>query len=287
MSIKYHTADFVSDASAGVAVFRRDPAFAVLPHYHSFDELVLVSRGTGIHVVDGRARAFQEGDVLVVRSGQCHHYREVHDLAIASVLIFSKRIHLIKEFEWFENLYIRCFDAPQSEPRQMRLHPSVRDHARRLVAELELCQNGSIDIAEQKHLLAELMLCVTNGVSAGPETSIQVYQENELMNLSIAFAHLESSFRDAEVLNPLSDLLHMSERTVLRKFHQVTGRSPIAYVGDLRMHHAMLALRKTSRLVTDIAYGSGFNDLSYFHRRFRQLTESSPHQWRKRPCHLW
>ena len=51
-----------------------------------------------------------------------------------------------------------------------------------------------------------------------------------------------------------------SERTLERRVHRVLGRSPIAYVRDLRVQQAIHWLQTTDRTVDDIATAVGYRD---------------------------
>jgi AraC-like DNA-binding protein len=76
-------------------------------------------------------------------------------------------------------------------------------------------------------------------------------------------------------------------RTFLRQFHAVTGRAPFVYLHDLRLHHAMLELKRTKRHITDVALGAGFNDLSFFNRKFKLVAGLPPTIWRQKRPHEW
>ncbi len=287
MSVEYHTEDFIDDEEFGAGIFRRDPAFAVLPHFHAFDELVFVRRGKGTHVVDGCARDFQAGDVLIVRAGQCHYYHDVSDFALESVIMVPERLTAADGTGRLGDAYSRCFCPHRGLSDQVRLDPRNTRQASRCIAELKISGSNPGGSSHPASLLANILEYVALGEAAYPSGARRAHTDAELDSMSAALAHLEQAFPQVDALRPLSDLAHMSERTLLRRFHQVTGRSPVTYLLDLRMHHAMLALRTTTGSVTEIAYASGFGDLSYFHRRFHRITGQSPRRWRRQPPHEW
>ena len=62
----------------------------------------------------------------------------------------------------------------------------------------------------------------------------------------------------------------------------MTHQTPMDYLNRQRIEQACFRLTTTSDSVTDIAYDTGFNDLSYFIRIFRKYKGISPGKYRKR-----
>jgi AraC-like DNA-binding protein len=62
----------------------------------------------------------------------------------------------------------------------------------------------------------------------------------------------------------------------------MTQKSPMAYLNNYRIERAAGKLMSTDLTVTDIAYGCGFNDLSYFIKTFKLIKGISPNKFRKK-----
>lgn len=69
---------------------------------------------------------------------------------------------------------------------------------------------------------------------------------------------------------------HLSE-TVKKEL----GVTPTAYVNHHLMQEAQKLLRSTDLQIKEIAFQLGFQDVSYFNRLFKKLTERTPAQYRK------
>jgi AraC-like DNA-binding protein/ligand-binding sensor protein len=63
----------------------------------------------------------------------------------------------------------------------------------------------------------------------------------------------------------------VSEGHLSRMFHHATGLTFREYLTQVRVEHAKALLMRTNKSVTEIAYESGFQSLSQFHRVFRKL----------------
>src|SRR6185436_14189073 len=71
---------------------------------------------------------------------------------------------------------------------------------------------------------------------------------------------------------------HLSIPAFSRFFRRKTGRTLVAYLNELRTGLACRALIESDRSISDIAFDSGFNNLSNFNRRFLGLKKMSPRE---------
>ena len=67
----------------------------------------------------------------------------------------------------------------------------------------------------------------------------------------------------------------------MRVFRQVTGRTFVEYLTDYRLNAAVYYLKETDDEISAVAANCGFDNLSYFIRRFGQKYGTSPGRYRK------
>ena len=82
---------------------------------------------------------------------------------------------------------------------------------------------------------------------------------------------------DTEFLARMAD---MSPSSLRRLFKEHTGKSPGAFVRDLRMTTAARRLLVTDQRISTIAYELGFDDANYFSRIFKSVFGVSPQEYR-------
>ncbi len=85
-------------------------------------------------------------------------------------------------------------------------------------------------------------------------------------------------------LNP-SEILRKSgyaEDYIRSKFKKVTGKTPIAFITDIRIKHACFLIETygNSLNLSEIAEASGYTDYVYFSKRFKEVTGVSPREYR-------
>jgi AraC-like DNA-binding protein len=100
-----------------------------------------------------------------------------------------------------------------------------------------------------------------------------------------ACAFIERNLEDPELaVGSIAEALGASTRSVQRVFMDV-GQTPRGYILERRLATAAERLRQCgtrAASITDIAFGVGFSDLSYFTRSFRRKLGVSPREYRNR-----
>lgn len=294
MAIRLEAADYFDRPSLPVAVFRRECGINTLPHQHPYHEVILVLQGSGVNAMEGRLCGFKAGDLLLVRSGQTHHFRQVRALRSLHVLILPQRDG---GRAWVSELSGLLEDLFARDRAGYGGHVTLAAHefqmALRLMEEMEagLLPIGPLRDAEVMDRFGSLLQFLTAGLhrrrdSWTQATVIRGFGEAE-ERLAPALSHIERYSTERLKLDDLAVLARMSTRTLLREFQVVTGRSPVAYLHGMRLHQALLQLRHTDKQVAKVALDVGFNDLSFFNHKFRELIGQSPTAWRQRRSHEW
>lgn len=74
--------------------------------------------------------------------------------------------------------------------------------------------------------------------------------------------------------------LNMSLRTFNRRFKAATNLTPLQYVQNIRMRNAGELLHTSNLSIAEIAYRSGYQDLSHFTNLFKKYFSTTPSQYR-------
>lgn len=83
-------------------------------------------------------------------------------------------------------------------------------------------------------------------------------------------------------LDQLSADICISRPQMYRKIMSLTGLSPNGFVKDMRMHKAMNMLKQQKLNITEIAYETGFSNLSYFSKCFADKFGMAPSAFLKK-----
>jgi transcriptional regulator GlxA family with amidase domain len=127
--------------------------------------------------------------------------------------------------------------------------------------------------------VASIMLVDESRASQRPFMALQRVFAEPLVDPAVRWMeqHLAVPFSAAD----LAEGLHVSYRTLHRRFCAVTGMAPLAYLHALRVERAKALLEETRQSTAQIAAAIGYGDDSSFRRIFARLTELTPAQYRR------
>ena len=93
--------------------------------------------------------------------------------------------------------------------------------------------------------------------------------------------------RAANEVSPqaLADALHVSYRTLHRRFQAAAAMAPLAYLQELRVEQAKELLESTRQSIEQIVGKVGYSDVSAFRRLFSKRAGLTPAQYRQRFRH--
>ncbi len=91
---------------------------------------------------------------------------------------------------------------------------------------------------------------------------------------------IEAHAFEPVTLTDLANELSLSPFTLIRQFRSVTGKTPHAYLLEVRLDAAKQLLKRSGAPVESIAKSVGFDDSAYFARFFKNRTGVTPSRFR-------
>ncbi|TWU33175.1 HTH-type transcriptional activator Btr [Novipirellula aureliae] len=258
-------------------------------HRHPEMELTYIPRGTGSRIVGDSISSYSDHDLVLIGSQLPHTWSsdefrdQRYDRHQAYVLQFHPEFLGCDFFQCGEmaeiaEMFHRArrglfFPADVAIPIGLRLKGLIEtEGASRLIGMLEIL-NLLSQYSDATELASELYrVSPSANANRESETRIQIVCDYIVNHLSDP----ELTHRD------LAELVDMNPSAFSRFFKQSTGRTLSAYIGELRIGLACRLLADTDGSILAVCYQSGFANLSNFNRRFRQLRNMTPRDYRTR-----
>lgn len=95
-----------------------------------------------------------------------------------------------------------------------------------------------------------------------------------------AIAYIKLHYREDLTLQQVADNIHVSKSYFSNLFKKQAGQNFIDYLIDLRLHEAKRMLVKNEYKIYEVAEKSGFNDVKYFSKLFKKMTQMTPVEYR-------
>lgn len=255
-------------------------------HCHDFAELVVVTAGNGVQVINRVDYPVAAGDVFLLQGFSEHAFREREKVSLLNIQYAPERLPLPLAFLRKIPGYNVMFQleptlrTPRSFKHRLHLEPddlaAVVEMGLRLRRELE--ERAAGFEAAAFSLLLELITSVSRRYSV-----IHADNHAALVRMGEVISRLESDPAAAWTLAKIARLAKTSPNNLLRLFKAATGDSPIDYLIRLRLRRAAELLTSTDLSVTEIAFECGFHDANYFSKKFSSLYRLAPRQYRNQP----
>lgn len=129
------------------------------------------------------------------------------------------------------------------------------------------------------HLLEFLAASEEKTPLASPAFSPSL-KELDISRLGEVLSFLQLNKTNPVTLEETAAVAKMSAKSFCRFFKANTGKTLIEYLHELRIGEACRRLLETNDPISEIAFDSGFQNLSHFNRRFRALKGKTPRDFR-------
>ncbi len=254
-------------------------------HSHAFQELVVILDGHGKHEIGTEVYDIEAGDVFVILGDTTHGYPETENLSLINILFDSDRLRIprgdIGNLPGYHALFTiePQLRAITKDRNHLRLSTDDLGYTVEIVAEIE-------EELQQKtpgfQYMAVSHLMRLTGFLSRRFTKVQLDRTRPIAQISRLLSHMNQHYEDPLSVEDLIEVTHMSQSSLMRTFHQVTGRSPVDYLIRLRVSKTEAPLRMSGSSITDISHNVGFSDSNYFTRQFKRVHGVSPREYRNR-----
>jgi len=241
-------------------------------HWHDFAEICWVESGDGLHHLNGSVFPLRSRDIFFILPGDRHGLSAqarttmtIVNLAFPSALVGELRErYFLGERRWFW--------GGREKADCERLSPDQIARVSRAADLLALA-------VREKFPRDWFLLMLFHELGAQQSEALPVNMPDWLQHACQAISRPEH-FREG--ISEFHKLAGKSPEHVARTMRTLTGITPTDYLNRARLDYAALQLRMGQAPVTQVAYESGFGNLSHFFHLFRHRFEASPSEYRRR-----
>ena len=218
-------------------------------HWHDEMELIYIESGSGLVRLNKEILRVKAGDLIIVNRGVLHGIKT----DLKNILYFRSIV-----FDLNDNYGNICqlFDRIHACHKEKKPYYFVKLKALFFSFFYEMLMGNYITPADKE-------------------------ENKSLASIKKILDYINLNYSQSLTAAELTALSNYSEYYFMKLFKQYTGKTLIAYINDLRIEKAKPLLLHSDSSVTEIALEVGFNNTSYFIKKFRQATGMSPHKFRR------
>lgn len=243
-----------------------------LAHWHQEIEFILIRSGSAHLSINDHTFTAHQGDLVVIDTGDFHYSDSSEQKNTLEFIIFDTSI--------ISSIYTHTHYQ----------HPLITaEMLRQYGLEKELFTLYEIITAEldrkspyyQEIITASLRSFWYRLKRQHPRNNAEEQNRRAAMlyDLQQLLSYIEDHYTENITLAFASEKMGFSESYFSRLFKKLIGINFITYLNMVRIEHAAGELKKTSRKITDIALGCGFNNIRSFNRTFKEITGYAPREF--------
>lgn len=255
-------------------------------HWHPEAEVIFVLEGSLELTVNGGKFSGGPGDVFWVNQGELHGMCTGGGPARYGALVFPPEYLCFEVYDYTQSHYLaplcrRELRVPTKLPRASAAAAGVWEELCRIEA-LDRAQAPGCQIAVKASLLRVVSLLVQGGLLRPAGDGSSPCSDGKVRQLKEILAYLDAHYSERLSLADTARAFHFSAKYFSRYFRQNLGSTFVEYLGGLRIGRAADRLLHTGRPVGEIALAAGFDNFSYFIRRFKKVYGCTPSAFRRR-----
>ncbi|MGL5434043.1 MAG: helix-turn-helix domain-containing protein [Lachnospiraceae bacterium] len=248
-------------------------------HFHNFMEIGICHQGHGEIILDETHCEFGAGRIVLIPPNLPHTTN-----CTEGTTAFWEWLYLDMDTV-LEEMY--PYDV--TERRKVRNHIYERPFFLRNKEQLflhEIILHIVREMKERKYLYRDtvrslLRLLITEILRMHDAEEQMNRRHQNTMIIKPAMEYVENFYPEPIRIADLAAACNISESHFRRVFQDTMNMKPLDYVNLIRIQKACLMMKKANGSMEDIAYRSGFENVSTFNRNFKRILNTSPYQWKK------
>lgn len=255
--------------------------FTLVPaHWHNDVELIVIKKGTGTIAVDMEPQTVSAGDIILVRPGQIHSISqhdndtmEYENILFRPDLLYSQNTDL-RTLEYFDLYFNPEYDLPWHI-----------DHSNSCHKKLAECINAIDTLCGERPRYYELsvkgyLFQFFYLLFSCQESPVYSTGRKSLDKVKKMIAYIEEHYMEPISVQSAADYMGFSNSHFMKFFKQNMHTTFTSYLNHYRLTIAGRLLLTTDDNILVISEKTGFNNLSYFNRLFKQYFHMTPREYR-------
>lgn len=240
-------------------------------HRHDFYECFVVEEGSGWHLIEGKRVRLEAGQMAFIRPEHEHGFSATAKdaLAITNVALEAAAAEAFLKRHGEQLKALGCWEKGR-EPRVLNLTSNQQSGFVELVRQLAVGSRSGLE--------AEYFLCGVFHQLVSHDTATGQAWPSWLRE-ALPYASEPDNLREGS--QALYRLCGRSPEHVARAFRKYLGMTPTEWVTQSRIRFAQRLLVTTDLAITEVALECGLENLSHFHKCFRNSVRQTPLAYRK------
>lgn len=253
-------------------------------HWHPDMEIILVRKGAYLCELNLETFRLEKDDMVFINSEELHQLTSLGPNTIHDVILFSPDILDFSYPDEWQEQWIRPFlNHDLAFTHILRpdhpAYPQCQDLFCQILSKALAMEEGWY-ICCKLLLLQLFVLAAQRGLLLSAVQQLPVAGQSRISRYKTIISYMEEHFHEPVTLKNLADAVPCNPQYLCRFFKELAGVSPIQYLISYRIERACGLLANTSLPILGISMDCGFDNVSYFIRKFKEIKGCTPKEFR-------
>ena len=257
--------------------------FFVANHWHSEAEIIEIRKGNYLVEINLEEYVLKKGDFCIFNSGDLHQLRGISDETEHDVILFDPGI---LDFAYADEWEVSCIAPFVNQTLGFRNILRAEDATPETAAFVQHLIEVAVQKPENWYVRCKILLLICLRLLADGGMLVPRKEEGadarKIGRYKKLVSYMEKHYAEPVTLGELADIIPCNSQYLCRFFKEIAGVTPIQYLISYRVTKACQQLAATQKPVVEIAMECGFDNISYFIRKFRELMGCTPGEYRRR-----
>lgn len=246
-------------------------------HWHPEVEWIYVVTGKIMIVIDGKEYILTADQFIMIEPNSIHYVYSI-DASHYFTLVFNKELLLFSFKDRISTLYVDPYvrnETTVADPIDTKETPLYELFLNIIYFNSRKSKGYEMSI---RLTLIQILLYLIESDRLVKRKEVC----RELENMEKTLTYIKEHFSEKLTSTELAHLARYNPQYFSRYFKSYTGFSPIEYINRFRIEQACRLLAVPEMSIIDISNACGFENCSYFNKKFKAIKNMKPTEYRQK-----
>lgn len=262
------------------AFYYNEACFDAPWHYHDELELTYITQSSGVRYVGNSIENFQPGDLVLTGPQLPHFWKNANNYkdGASSICIQWKSDLLSPIFNHIAEFHkIKLLLDKANSGILFKVSKQVHILGKRLMELPALPVDARI--INFMEILMELSNISDIELLSEPGNHFYRFRETD-NRIKDIFTYIDENYSNKISIDNMAELCFMTRSSFCKFFKNYFNKTFTQYLNEYRIHSVCRELKDTAAPISQIALECGYENMSYFHRQFKLVTDITPANYR-------
>lgn len=249
-------------------------------HWHDEFEINYILDGSAEFICGNEKFISKKGDIIITQPNVTHSiYLHENSRLVYDTLVFNSEIFGCSEHDRYMQ---QCIFPIIKGNLHLKSHITSEywyyTEISMITENIFSCAKGNtpqLDMLMRSEIIRLFWILETD-----TENHASDNKEDEIIRTALQYIY--NHFQESITIKQLADAVHLSQSYFMAQFRKKVGFSAAEYIIHYRINYACRQLCNTQKNISEIAFDSGFHNISNFNRQFIKIIGCTPMDYKKK-----